>query len=197
MTPDTSGMWHDSRWHVLLALPPPLCLAGSQHPLGPYRQVFCKAGDVQSFGPCLIHKSCKNMESPSGCPPWRTSGLYIEHNNKDQWHHFLNLSIFSPLQYRQGIQGGLPSAGDPWYGGRSYWLLPWLGHVRALSTCCGAPVGGGSRSQRHRTLRPVPGETQAVYLLWASHLVRGAEHSGRGFIYALKKPPLHHLPTLC
>ncbi len=60
------------------------------------------------------------------------------------------------FQHRQGVKGGVSSAGHPRHRRRSDRFLPRFGHLRAVSACRGAPVGGGRRAQRHRALRSVP-----------------------------------------
>lgn len=81
-------------------------------------------------------------------------------------------SRLSPLQHRQGVQSGVTGAGDSRHRGRGHRLLPRPGHVRALPACRRAPVGAGGGAQRHRTVRSVPGETQAVHLLRAAGLLK-------------------------
>lgn len=41
-----------------------------------------------------------------------------------------------------------------------------------MPACRGTSVGGRRRAQRHRAVRPVPGETQAVHLLRAGYLLK-------------------------
>lgn len=84
-------------------------------------------------------------------------------------------------KHRQDFKGNVTSSCDPWYGGWSHRLLPWLGAVWTLSTPRGAALGGGSRSQWRGALRTIPGETQAVRCTWTGQLVEElGKRSGEG-----------------
>lgn len=76
------------------------------------------------------------------------------------------------FQHRQSLKGGISSPGHPRHRRRSDRFLPRLGHLRAMSTCRGASVGGRRGTQRHRALRSVPRETQAVHYVWAGYLLK-------------------------
>ena len=45
------------------------------------------------------------------------------------------------LQYRQGSQGDISSAGDSWYWGWSNWFFSWPGNLWALPSCCWTSLG--------------------------------------------------------
>lgn len=87
------------------------------------------------------------------------------------------------FQHRQGVKGGVTGAGHPRHGRRGDRFLPRLGHLRAMSTCRGASVGGGRRAQRHRALRPIPRETEAVHHLRAGYLLKRRRGRLVGFTF--------------
>ena len=66
-------------------------------------------------------------------------------------------------QYWEGVKDTVTSAHHPWYRGRGDRLLSWPRPVWALSQGCGAPLGGGSWSQRHWALQSVPGEATTLH----------------------------------
>lgn len=67
------------------------------------------------------------------------------------------------FQHREGVKDSISSAHHPRYRRRGDRLLPRPRPVRALSQSCGASLGGGSRSQRHRALQSVLGKATALH----------------------------------
>lgn len=66
-------------------------------------------------------------------------------------------------QHRESVKDPVSSAHHPRYRGRGDRLLSRPRPVRALPQGRGAPLGGGSRSQRHWALQSVPGEATALH----------------------------------
>ena len=67
------------------------------------------------------------------------------------------------FQHRESVKDPVSSAHHPRYRGRGDRLLSRPRPVRALPQGRGAPLGGGSRSQRHWALQSVPGEATALH----------------------------------
>lgn len=109
---------------------------------------------------------------------------FYKQKNISQLHWLTDLSDTTSMrlhvfQHRQSLKGGVSSPGHPRHRRRGDRFLPRLGHLRAMSTCRGASVGGGRRAQRHRAVRPVPRETQTVHHVWAGYLLKTRRGCGR------------------
>ena len=80
-------------------------------------------------------------------------------------HTFLLIPEFSKIffQHREGVEDSISSAHHSRYRRRGDRLLSRPRPVRALPQGCGAPLGGGGRSQRHRALQSVLGKATALH----------------------------------
>lgn len=93
-------------------------------------------------------------------------GQQWEKNDLTFWNCLVSaliafLSFF--FQHRESVKDPVSSTDHPRYRGRGDRLLSRPRPVWALSQGGGAPLGGGSRSQRHWALQSVPGEATALH----------------------------------